>query len=415
MQNYSFLFLISLSILIASYIYAKFNWFYSQSWSCFLMALAILYIPFSKSFITLMIDMFINGIVSGIMITGANVHIMDLWGKESGPFMQIGQFTFGLGALTGPLIAGNFLRDIREPNLQSDQSNSTSYFTQYVSSDINLITPYSIVSATAIICSTLSIILGKLYPVLKPHPSRLIQDSTNNSIDKQIETQKTEKELKDESSFKKWRIIVIIISSLFMPLYYGVEVSYGSYVPAFATFSKLHLDPNTAALVASTFWCTFTFFRLFAAFYIQYTGPELNIALSLIVMLSANVVIIPFGENYPIAIWIATILAGIGTSSVWASVFGCLENYFPVTSTMTAGIISATFVGDCVLPVILSNQIEKNPQVFMWIYLASSVSMALLFGLIVLICKKKLTRSTQNSDHQLRQKALSITSMSLVH
>lgn len=384
------------------------------------MALTILYIAFSNSFITLMIDMFFNGIVSGIMLTGSNVHIMDLWGKGSSPFMQIGQFSFGLGALSGPLIAGPFLKDIPEEYFNNETFDSNSklkdikYEKEYSSLDINLIAPYSIVSGVAIICSVLSFILGYLYPQLKPHPSRLIQDSSNSSIDRKIDSPKSEEELKDEENFKKWRLVVLILTSLFMPLYYGVEVGYGSYVPAYATFSKLHMDQSSAALVSSIFWCTFTFFRLFAAFYIQYTGPELNIVLSLIVMLLANIVIIPFSENYPIAIWISSVLVGIGTSSIWGSIFGCLENYFPVTSQMTGGIISATALGDCVLPIILSNKIEKYPKIFMWIYLTSSVSMSIIFSIILFICRKKLKRLSPDLGEK-REKALSVTSMSLVH
>ena len=370
------------------------------------MSLAILYIPFSKSFIPLIIDMFANGVVGGVMLTGSNVHILDLWGKESSPFMQIGQFAFGLGALCGPLIASPFLLPISEKGVQMTNGTNGTYQSEYefdepvyLPSDVNLVFPFSLITVLGVGCSIISLILSRTHPVLKTHPSReMIEDKTSEGEDGQ--TAKSEavlaEERKEEKNFRIWRMVVIILASLFMPLYYGVEVSYGSYISAFVQFSVLKMDQSTAAYISSLYWCTFTFFRLFAAIYIEWIGPEMNIFLSLIVMISANIVMVPFGESYPVAIWIATVLAGIGTSSVWASVFGCMDNYFPVTSSITAGMLSATFVGDCVLPVILSNKIETYPKIFMWIYLFSSVTMAIIFSIMIFICRKNFKSDSVN-------------------
>ncbi|XP_066996857.2 uncharacterized protein [Anabrus simplex] len=53
--------------------------------------------------------MVILGITMGFLDTGGNVLCLDLWGRNSGPFMQALHFSFGLGAFVAPLLAVPFL------------------------------------------------------------------------------------------------------------------------------------------------------------------------------------------------------------------------------------------------------------------------------------------------------------------
>lgn len=390
-----------------------------------LMGLAVMYMPFSRSFISLIIDMFINGIVCGILLTGSCVQIVDLWGKQAQPFVQIQQFAFGLGAFSGPLIAQPFLlqRNIESVDefalnqtaveliLESDDFNPIA--SHYLPEQVKLVVPFSIVGGLGVFGGIISLIAYKLCPKSKPHPSRLIDDNVNGKTINSLE--KTSAELKSEKQFNRWKMIVMCVISLFMPLYYGVEVSYGNYVSPFVQFSQLRMDASTGAFLSSIYWITFTFFRLFAAFYIPIIGSEMNIILSLAVMLSANIALIPFGETHSTAVYISTVLSGIGTSSVWGSVFGFLENYFPVTSKMTAAMISVTFAGDCILPVVISYFIETYPKIFQWIYLVSSVSMAFTFAVACLLCRTFLKQDSKVSIDPYRLRTSSARTGSFVH
>ena len=49
-----------------------------------------------------------------ISIIGGNVTLLQIWGKDHGPWMQALHCIFGLGAMIGPLIAEPFLTERKE-------------------------------------------------------------------------------------------------------------------------------------------------------------------------------------------------------------------------------------------------------------------------------------------------------------
>ena len=51
----------------------------------------------------------INGFSIGTFDTAINVWILELWGENSGPFMQALHFTYGIGSFVAPLICEPFL------------------------------------------------------------------------------------------------------------------------------------------------------------------------------------------------------------------------------------------------------------------------------------------------------------------
>lgn len=56
---------------------------------------------------------------------GGNVWLLNIWGKESAPFIQALHFAFGFGGFTGPLIAAPFLSTQPDNNCTEIQSSST--------------------------------------------------------------------------------------------------------------------------------------------------------------------------------------------------------------------------------------------------------------------------------------------------
>jgi hypothetical protein len=190
--------------------------------------------------------------------------------------------------------------------------------------------------------------------------------------------------------FYLWKGFVIVLTVMFMHIYYGLEITFGSFLTTFAYESDLHLPKADGAHMTSLFWGTFTFLRLFTVFYIEYVGAEMNILLSLVVVLIANVLLVPFGDSHALCLWIGVGVIGLGTSSIWASLFGYLEQYFTVTSRIAAGMIVSAIVGEFVFPLIISNFVSSDPQVLLWVVLFCSVSMTLIFLVMMYIMRTKL-------------------------
>lgn len=66
------------------------------------------------------------------------------------------------------------------------------------------------------------------------------------------------------------------------------------------------------------------------------------------IIVLANVVLVPFGNTYEWALWSGVAILGVGMSSIWASIFGYLEEFFPVTSRMAASFTVAATFGELV-------------------------------------------------------------------
>lgn len=348
----------------------------------------------------------VHGFMGGIFTSGSFIFINDLWGRESQPFQQILQFTFGAGSFTSPLVAQPYL-------LKSH--NGTDNMSYYTAKDVKLKTPYMIIASTAILPVILSFITWWVHPYSPTHPTRLEDEQVVTSKSKkngsnkhksigEIESQPSTSSLSDDTEncedvhlfstpeeravrFKRWQRVVTVLSLFFMHLYYGIEVAYGTYIASFVQLCSLHLSESTGAYMSSAFWFTFTAFKLFAALYIEYIGSELNIAISLVIMLLANVILLPFGEVYTIALWAGTVVVGIGTATVWASYFAYLEQFFVISKTVTVSLMVASLLGDFVLPIIIANFIQQTPRIFLWIYAGASITMAILFASVVIICR----------------------------
>lgn len=183
------------------------------------------------------------------------------------------------------------------------------------------------------------------------------------------------------------KLLVTVLLTMFMHFYCGLEITFGSFLTTYAVNCGLKMSKKDGALLTSLFWATFTFFRLFAVFYIDFTGPEPNLIFELILILIANVFLMVWGNSTTWGLWTGTALLGLGTSSVWASVFGYIEPYIPVTSGMTASFITAACLGEFIIPAIISNFVESEPRVFLWVTLYCSLAITILFAIVTTICR----------------------------
>lgn len=325
---------------------------------------------------------------------------------ENPPFMQAFHFCFGLGSFIVPLISKPYLLPIEcDPPLNGSSTSPISgdevidnwtisrtpfssaegvanwteapvvHLCQWKPGDVLLRTPYGIIAGLIAINAIFFILLFIFQRETKPHPSRI--KNTNEINGNQAAESKT-----------NWpEIIVIVLTSAFSFFYYGLEITFGSFLTAYSVSCDLKLEKSTGALITSLFWAVFTFFRLFAVFYIDFTGAEFNLWFELILIMIANVILIPFSNHLEWALWTGSAIMGLGASSIWASVFGFLEDYFPVKSHMTAAFIVSACVGEFVVPTVIANWVQSYPKIFLWVMLACSIAMIILMTLMSVLCR----------------------------
>lgn len=355
--------------------------------TCGLSAIFLGILPFNRTLWGLILTFFANGIVNGMLDTGSNLMTLVLWGKENGPFMQALHFSFGLGAFHAPLLAKPFLLELLEPapNRTLDENSTLDYqdyvFPEYTVDDVALEIPYGVMSVFMIINSLVFGYLFLKFRETRPHPSRMISETME----------------KMGGAFKmnrRVRYTIVVLATLFMHIYCGLELAFGTLITSYAVKSDLKLDKATGAVMASVYWAFFTFFRLFAIFFADIIGAENNIYFNFSLIAMANFFLIPFGGTNVYCLWAGIILMGLGTSSIWASIFGFLEDYFPVTSGITASFSVAACLGQSLMPFIVGYFIDSYPPIFLWVTLAASLMLIILFSVFSYLCKHCLRKKT---------------------
>lgn len=356
--------------------------------------------------------------------------------------MQALHFSFGLGAFIAPLIARPFLLEHPEKELNdtidvgnySLVNNTRKQETEYTPQDVKLVYTYGIIGIYMAFNTLVFLYMYINYRETAPHPSRILAlaptsgttikdnndgenehtsrvtySSTNSKVElppsysqlshenrksiesigiggKSISVIENEGCKKEETS-GRIKLLVTVLMTMFMHFYCGLEITFGSFLTTYSVNCSLKMSKKDGALLTSLFWATFTFFRLFAVFYIDFTGPEANLIFELILILIANVFLMIWGNATTWGLWTGTALLGLGTSSVWASVFGYIEPYIPVTSGMTASFITAACLGEFIIPALISNFVESEPRVFLWVTLYCSIAITILFIVVSIICR----------------------------
>lgn len=204
-------------------------------------------------------------------------------------------------------------------NLETDdQTNHLSVLLaedSFVSERLRIQTAYQIISIFMVCASMPFFYIYLRHRITLEHPSRMTKcDSDSNVHQPNAKTYK----------------IVIVVSTAFVTVYYGLEIAMASFLTTFAHKSELRLSKATGASMTSLYWSTYTVFQLMTVFYSNTVGPEKNIILLLTVTLIANCFLVPFGNTLVWCLWTGSAIMGIGLSALWGSIFGYLENYFPI-------------------------------------------------------------------------------------
>lgn len=391
------------------FIYTKVNF---QVATCICMlAVAVFYfaIAYISDVTVLLVAFLVSQTAFGAYEAGSNMFILHLWGKETTPFMQSLHFAYGVGALFAPMIASPFL--VEKDDMESMNPSNTTSEEVFHPEMTMLVWPYSIVGAFLLLSSIFAGVVWRISPETTAHPSRVTARPDVTAHDNPAfemnedgdgKTGKRENPLQDvgidRRSTQKYRIsklVVILLVLVFMHIYLGLEISFGFFLTSFAVKSDLKLSKATGAQLTTTFWSTFTLFRILTVFYIEYLGQVGVITGSLVVILVANGFLVPFGNTNLPLLWTGVGLIGVGISSVWACVFGYLEEHFPVTPMMSALMVVSAVLGEFVFPVIISAFIDDYPQVLMWVTLFCSTSIAFIFAFIALLCSKVLKKQTE--------------------
>ncbi|KAI1286504.1 hypothetical protein HDE_10862 [Halotydeus destructor] len=309
-----------------------------------------------------------------------NVLMLYMWGKESQPYMQALHFSYGFGSFVAPLLASPYLSggEVAIAGLKGDSATAPN--ADCNPEDLLIYIPYTIMGAYCLCIALVFAYLSCYHRHTEEHPSRLVNMKDSAKVKNSVWTKRT----------------AILLAGLFIFTLLGFEIGMGSFITSFAVSSDLALTEQVGAYMTSLYWLTYTFFRLFVIAFIKRISITLNITIELIIVIIANIFLLPFGNSVEWCLWVGIALTGIGMSTVWASTFSLLESHFPVTSGTASFLVICACVGEWIYPSIMGYAVETDPQLFLWTIFSCTAICCTFFAALCIALK--ILISSQSSD-----------------
>ncbi|XP_047415286.1 sodium-dependent glucose transporter 1-like [Sciurus carolinensis] len=357
-------------------------------------AVGLYLIPFCKRAVLLIVMMSVLGASIGILDTGCNVLILDIWGDEGAPHMQSLHFGFALGAFLAPLLAKLALgttvsaENHTEPDFQppatngSPEADSVSLFG--LPDDMNLLWAYAFIGTYVFIVSVF------LFALFFKKSSR----------------QEKSKAFAQESRRAEYHKSLLCLLFLFFFFYVGAEITYGSYVFSFAT-TYAGMEESEAAGLNSIFWGTFAACRGLAIFFATCLQPGTMIVLSNIGSLASSLFLVLFNKS-PLCLWIATSVYGASMAATFPSGISWIEQYTTISGKSAAFLVIGAALGEMAIPAIIGIVEGQYPDLPIVLYscLGSAISTAVIFPVLYKLATLPLDRQQKANRKSEDKKAM---------
>ncbi|XP_047413429.1 sodium-dependent glucose transporter 1C-like [Sciurus carolinensis] len=347
-------------------------------------------IPFCKKAVLLIVMMSVFGVSFGMLDTGGNVLILDIWGDEGAPHMQALHFSFALGAFLAPLLAKLALgttvsaENHTEPDFQppatngSSEADSASLFG--LPDDMNLLWAYAFIGTYVFIVSVF------LFALFFKKSSRQEKSKASAQGYRRAEYHKS----------------LLCLLFLFFFFYVGAEVTYGSYVFSFAT-TYADMEEREAAGLNSIFWGTFAACRGLAIFFATCLQPGTMIVLSNIGSLASSLFLVLFDKS-PLCLWIATSVYGASMATTFPSGISWIEQYTTVSGKSAAFLVIGGALGEMAIPAIIGIVQGQYPDLPIVLYtcLGSAISTAVIFPVLYKLATlppNRQQKANRNSEY----------------
>ncbi|XP_059128936.1 sodium-dependent glucose transporter 1 [Peromyscus eremicus] len=350
--------------------------------------------PFCKTAGLLIAMMSVTGVSFGVLDTGGNVLILNLWGDKGAPHMQALHFSFALGAFLAPLLAklawGTTAspQNHTEPGFdrsalnRSSEATSDSLFA--APEDMNLLWAYASIGTYVLVVSVF--LFAPFF--------------------KESSKQKTSTASAQGARRAKYHRALLCLLFLFFFFYVGAEVTYGSYIFSFAT-THVGMEESEAAGLNSVFWGTFAACRGLAIFFATLLQPGTMIVLSSVGSLVSSLFLVLFDKS-PLCLWIATSVYGASLAATFPSGISWIEQYTSLSGKSAAFILIGAALGLMATPAlsgILQGHYPDLP-IILYTCLGSAVFTTALFPVMYKLATLPLDGKQKKSIKSERQKFL---------
>lgn len=387
------------------------------------MGITLTLMPHCTSLTYLFILAGINGFSIGSFDTAINVWVLEIWAKDSGPFMQALHFTYGIGSFVAPLICEPFLSSeavhgshgppqhgpSSSSSLLPSSSTQSSILTD--NADLNnsatlmindtklmdllshmdpvdqidylIYIPYSIAGGVTIFSALIVLLLyyiKKYEPPVKAKPEIDLTKTSGNILENGLESITPRKRTLWDRRPPCLTIWLVAMGSLFLTFFVGMEQMHLQFLPTFAVNTDLNISPSTAAMMSSAAAFSFTIGRCLSIPLAIKLKPQTILYTNHVLMLLGTIILAIYANSSETMLWVGNIVLGCGFSSVYASIYAFLEQNIRVTNRIGSLFVFAGGLTAALSPSLVGQYIEANPLILVWFNLACC-----LLCLIILI------------------------------
>lgn len=331
----------------------------------------------------------INGLTTGVIDVGTNVWILRLFSDRSGPYIMALYTSFSLGTVLAPLYSAPFLQE-----------------SLLIGTMSKIHIPYLITSIfTLIPC------LGLTYLFIQQLALRY--DDRNFFSRRVTYTRQSSKTaLNSRSSTSFGEKTLVLLAVLMIMIYSGMEIIFSEYMISMLNRSKLNLTSSTTSQIRSATNAAYSVGKVIFIGISTFIRPYRIILLdSLVVIFSVIMLIIYFNSSLS-AIWIFSILFGLGTSSLYPSIYPFVETFVEVDYFKGSFFICASGLTAIIFPVLIGSYLESTPTLILHLKLLTmifTITLAIVINILgsrLLIRKQRAPVNEENDENQIDENAI---------
>ncbi|TNM94633.1 hypothetical protein fugu_017392 [Takifugu bimaculatus] len=324
-------------------------------------------IPFCREALLLTGLISSTGISMGVLDTGGNVLILNLWGEQASPHMQALHFSFAAGAFMSPIVAKMIFGPDGNSSIGILASNSTAVVT---SEQINKAPDVHAIVSTLksmwayIVIGSFILLISFLFFILY----------SSSTV-----TREKARTVSGKPFVSQHHTVLVGLLFFFFFAYVGAEVAFGSFI---FTFAKDYacMPFSQAAMLNSFFWAMFATCRGLAIFFAACIYPGTMILISLVGSTVSSLLLCLFSKN-KMVLWACTGLYGASMATTFPSGISWLEQYTTVKASTAGVFVVGAVLGEMVLPALvglLSGTLQDQP-VLMYLSLITATFTSILF------------------------------------
>lgn len=200
------------------------------------------------------------------------------------------------------------------------------------------------------------------------------------------EQQSAEGQIRNRSF--SFTFVIVFLTLILMFVETGTEIGYAQMLASYAVKSSLRLSETVGSYMTSAFWAAFTVSRFISVFLAIKVSSLTLIFADIIITTIGSLVLLFLGASEEWALWLATVLLGIGIASFFPAAVGWVEQYITVTNKMAATFTVGAAFGEMVVPYTISHYIDEVPEVLLYIVPVSTVLSAIVVFVMYLILRK---------------------------